>query len=370
MAMTNFSVLQAEQKLIWAKDTWKQARNMSFINKFAGTGPNACVQRVTELRKDEKGTRAIITLVADLAGDGIVGDNTLEGNEEAIRTFDQIIQIDQLRHANRHQGKMAEQRSVVSFRNESRDVLAYWLADRIDQMAFLTMAGLAYSNRNSGGTRVNSQLVNLAFAGDVTAPTANRHRRWVAATPALAAGATGSVAAGDTPSYKMIVELKAYARTQYIRGIRGPGGEEFYHLFMTPQGMAKLKLDPDYIANQRNAGVRGDSNALFAGNGQSVVVDGVVIHEFRHVYNTANLAGGSKWGSGGAIEGQAAIFCGAQALGMADIGDAEWNEKEFDYGNAQGIAMGKIFGFKKPVFTSSYTNTTEDFGLIRIDTAI
>jgi hypothetical protein len=83
---------------------------------------------------------------------------TLEGNEEAMKSFDQVIQIDQLRHANRHEGKMADQRSVVEFRENSRDVLGYWLSDRIDQMAFLTLAGISYAFKPNGAARVGSDL--------------------------------------------------------------------------------------------------------------------------------------------------------------------------------------------------------------------
>ncbi|WP_230685809.1 DUF4043 family protein, partial [Streptococcus pneumoniae] len=82
-------------------DLWKQARNMSFVNKFLGKGPNSLIQHITELKKSEKGARAVITLLADLTGDGVAGDRQLEGNEEAMQTFDQVIRIDQLRHANR-----------------------------------------------------------------------------------------------------------------------------------------------------------------------------------------------------------------------------------------------------------------------------
>ena len=89
--LTNFSLLTSEQKTIWSRDLWKQARNMSFINRFLGTGPNALIQHITELKKSEKGARAVITLLADLTGDGISGDRTLEGNEEAMQTWDQVI---------------------------------------------------------------------------------------------------------------------------------------------------------------------------------------------------------------------------------------------------------------------------------------
>lgn len=368
MTVTNFNALTSEQKTVWSRQMWKTARNYAFTTKFTGKGPNAMIQRITELTKSEKGTRAVITLVADLEEDGVGGDNQLEGNEEEIKAYDQVIQLDQLRQANRHKGKLADQKSVVNFRVQSRDVLAYWLADRIDQLAFLTLAGVAYSYTNRGATRSSSTFANLDFAGDVTAPSTNRHRRWDATT-GLQAGSTASVAAADTPSWAMLVELKAYAKENYVRGIKGPGGQEFYHVFQTPAGMAKLRQDPDYLANIRNAGVRGSTNELFKGT-DTVMVDGLMIHEYRHVYNTKGASSGSKWGSGSTVDGQALLFCGAQALGMADIGSPEWVEKGFDYDNQQGISIGKMFGFLKPVFHSNITSTNEDFGVIRCDTAL
>ena len=368
MTVTNFNALTTEQKTVWSRQMWKQARNFAFTTKFTGSGPNAMIQRISELTKSEKGTRAVITLVADLEEDGVGGDDQLEGNEEEIKAFDQVIQLDQLRNANRHKGRLADQKSVVNFREQSRDVLAYWLADRIDQIAFLTLSGVAYSFTNRGGTRTSSTLQNLEYAGDVTAPTTNRHFRWDATT-GLEAGDTTAIVAADTPSWAMLVELKAQAKVNFIRGIKGPGGQEFYHVFMTPQGMAKLRQDPDYLANVRNAGVRGNSNELFKGT-DTVMVDGLMIHEFRNVFNTVGAAGGSKFGAAGNVDGQRVLFAGAQALGMADIGAPEWVEKGFDYDNQQGISVGKLFGFLKPVFRSNINASDEDFGLQVCDTAI
>lgn len=368
MTVTNFNALTTEQKTVWARDVWKQARNFAFTTKFAGKGPNAMIQRVTELTKSEKGTRAVITLVADLEEDGVGGDNQLEGNEEEIKAYDQVIQLDQLRQANRHKGRLADQKSVVNFREQSRDVLAYWLADRIDQLAFLTLSGVSYSLTNRGATRSSSTFANLDFASDVAAPSANRHYRWDATT-GLEAGNTAAVATADTPSWAMLVEIKALAKEKYIRGIKGPGGQEFYHVFMTPTGMAKLRQDSDYLANVRNAGVRGGSNELFKGT-DTVMVDGLMIHEYRHVFNNAAVADGSRWGASNDVTGQRVLFCGAQAMGMADIGAPEWVEKGFDYDNQQGISIGKLFGFLKPQFRSNIDQSVEDFGLLVCDTAI
>ncbi len=373
MATTNFNLLLTDQKTVWSRTVWKQARNFSFVSKFTGSGPNSMIQRITELTKSEKGTRAVITLVPDLTDDGQAGDNTLEGNEEAIVAFDQRINIDQLRNANRHKGRLADQKTVVNFREQSRDVLAYWLADRMDQLAFLTMSGVAYTSKTNGATRTGSgALAALEYASDVTSPSTNRFRRWDA-TLGLQTGSTAAVEAGDTPTWAMLVELKAYAKEAYVRGIKGPGGAEFYHVFMTPTGMAKLRQDSDYLANVRNAGVRGSSNELFKGT-DTVMVDGLFIHEYRHVFNTAGLTSGTdKWGAASNVDGQRVVFAGAQALGLADIGAPEWVEKGFDYDNQQGISVGKIFGFLKPVFQSVADSTNggsdEDHGLVVCDTS-
>jgi N4-gp56 family major capsid protein len=159
--------------------------------------------------------------------------------------------------------------------------------------------------------------------------------------------------------------LKAYAKDQYMRGVKSPGGEEVYHCFLTPQAMAQLKLDVTYMTNLRHAQTRSNENPLFTGS--SVLIDGIMFHEFRHVYNTSGAAAGSKWGAGGNVNGCQILFCGAQALGMADIGTPEWVEKGFDYENQQGISMGKIAGFLKPKFNSIYSgNTVQDFGVISV----
>jgi N4-gp56 family major capsid protein len=384
--LTNFANLNANQLQTWSRDFWKVARNQSFINQFAGTGQNAMVQRVTELTKSQKGTKATLTLLADMTTDGITGDNTLEGNEEALRAFDISIELDQLRFANRIAGRMADQKTVVNFREQSRDALAYAMADRIDQLAFLTLSGVGYNMKNNGAVRASSataghDLEDLEFAPVAAdAPTDARHLRIDG--EGLSDGDITAVTSNDKLGYKHIVNLKAYAKDNYIRGIRAGGNQEVFHMFVTPQQMAALKLDTDFIANVRNAGVRGASNSLFSGT-SSVMVDGVMIHEFRHVYNTSGATAGTaaadegvagkKWGTNGAVNGARALFCGAQALAMADIGLPEMVEDTFDYGNQSGISVGKIFGLKKPQYNTDYAasgkDATQDFGVICLDTA-
>lgn len=370
MAATNFARLTDHEKKLWSMSFWKAARNKSFITRLIGSGQDSVIQRITELKKTEKGTKAIITLVPDALGDGIAGDRTLKGNEEALRSFEDTIRIDQLRHAHKSEGRIADQKSIVDFRKTARDTLAYWIADRIDQMAFLVASGVDLTKKNNGADRVGSDLQYLEWADDIAEPSTHRHFRWDKDTSSsLQAGDTSAVAATDVPSYEMLIHTKSQMQELQIKPVRGEMGTELYHVFMTPRGIRHLKLDEHFMKAWREAMPRTPNSPIFKGF-DTIYLDGLAIHTQRYVYNTLGAASGSKWGSGGTVDGQRVLFMGAQALAYADIGSPYWVEEDDDYQNQHAISVGKIFGFKKPQFFTDNTSTTEDFGLMVVDTAL
>lgn len=108
----------------------------------------------------------------------------------------------------------------------------------MDQLAFLTMAGISYAFNNDGSARTGSTFSNLAFAADVRVPSSLRHVRALAAG-GIAAGSTAAVAAGDFISYSSIVDLGVHAKTHYVKPLMA-GGKEFYVMFVRPEGMAQL----------------------------------------------------------------------------------------------------------------------------------
>lgn len=413
MANTNWSALNTNQLTTWSRELWSQARQNSFVMQLAGSGPSAMIQRITELTASQKGSIARITLVQDMTGDGVMGDSLLWDNEEALTAADQAIRVDQIRNAIRLAGKMADQKVVVRFRETARDQLGYWLADRLDQAFFLIASGqnLRFNtngsirtgftaatattywsqiNRvdNTGFTRTaatGQALADLEFAADITTPTSQRWFRFQASNNTLqgmtdgstTTGGRQSIAATDLPSYRMLVELKAYAKDRRIRPIK-INGMESYYIFMHPRAMAKLKLDADFLANIRNAGIRGDSNPLFSG--AVATIDGLVLVENTHVPNTLGATLGSaaadanrigyKWGANGAVEGASTLLMGAQAMAFADLGAPSWEEDTWDFKNQNAISCGKILGFKKPVWADKMGGGNQDYGIMRVDHAI
>jgi N4-gp56 family major capsid protein len=374
MAGTNFALLTDEEYTVWSRQFWREARNRSFIMAFAGTGPGSMVQRITELSETKDGARAVITLVNEATGDGVVGDNTLKGNEEALRSSEFVIRMDQWRQAHRSSGSMSEQKSIVRFREQARDKLGATKARVDDELAFLTLSGVSYAFKPDGSTRVGSQLPQLEYAADVTAPSSRRHRRWDA-TQGLVAGDTTAVDVGDTPSWEMLVDMKAYAVNEYMPSLGNEDGIEYYNVFMTPDGIAALKKDPDFLAAWQHAQKQGADNPLFKGTPhggkRGIYIDGLNILEYRNVFHTTGAAANSKWGATGNVDGQRVLLCGAQALAYADIGNAKWVEDpNEDYQNTLGIAIAKKSGLLKPVHYSTYAQSNQDFAVLCVDTAL
>lgn len=364
MAFTAFGELTPVQKVNWSRTVWKAARDQMFLKNFMSDTSNSVVHRITELTTTEKGTQCLFQLVADLIGDGVIGDNEREGMEEAMDAHSQIIQIDQISHGVKNKGRMDDQKNVINFRYQGKDKLSHWLAQRTDELAFLTMSGISYAFQNNGAPRVGSSpFPGLAFAADVTAPSAKRSLMWTGT--ALDASNTASITTAFVPKYKMIVDAIAYAKEHRVKPLMN-GGKPYYVMFVAPGSLAALKMDDNYQRAVVAASTKmGTESPWFTG--ATVTVDGAVIHEHNLVYNTKGAANGSKWGAGGLVNGTRTLLCGSQALAFADIGDGNWVEKLFQYDSQVGLNIDRMIGFLKPVFPSIYDGSDEDFGLLSID---
>jgi N4-gp56 family major capsid protein len=369
MNSTNFAGLTSEQKTYWMRDIWTYMRTESFVARMLGTDANAAIQHIKTLTKTERGTRAIMQLVAELRKRGVANDNEREGKEEALQNFDIDINMGLISHQVKNKGKLSDQNSVINFRETARDRLKYWLADAVDIMAFLTMSGISYDYNLDGSTYSveedeDNPWSELSFAADVTPPSPGRHYYFNGTD--LVDGDTSAITNACVAKYGMLVDLKAYAKVSHMKPLRMKG-KDHYLFVCDPRTLASLKRDSDYIAAVTNAGPRGtEKNPWFTG--AAITVDGLVIMEHEKCFNTKGAAATAKWGSDGNVNGTRSLFLGAQALGMVDVGAPDWIEKPFQYGAVQGISTDKFVGFRKPRFDNQYTgNADEDFGVIAVD---
>lgn len=129
MSTTDFGVNHPLAVKLYSKRLFYEALKETSVFKFIGKGSDALIQLNPELK--EVGDQLTYGLRMLLTGDGVQGDSTLEGNEEALTLYSDSILINQLRHAVRSGGKMSEQRVPYSIREEAMQGLKDWFADRI-----------------------------------------------------------------------------------------------------------------------------------------------------------------------------------------------------------------------------------------------
>lgn len=339
MATTEYGVNDALAVKLWSKKLFQEALKKAWASKFIGRGSDALIQIKGETSKSA-GDRITIGLRMQLSGDGVQGDGTLEGNEEALTTYSDNVLINQLRHAVRSAGKMSEQRVPFSVREEARMGLEDWWAARIDTWFFNQICGYTVQS-------------DTKYTGNnaVVAPDSD-HRVFTTGS------ADETVQADSTKVMTLAMIDKCVEKAKTLSPMIRPlmiGGEEKYVMFLHPYQVYDLRTSSSTgqwldIQKAAMAGSKASSNPIFTGAlGE---YNGVVLHESTRVTNGVHSSTGAAQTST-----RRAAFCGAQSAVIAygkDTSGSEmsWVEELFDYGNQLGVSAGMIAGLKRTDFNS------------------
>jgi N4-gp56 family major capsid protein len=343
MAATEYGVNSPETVKHWRKKLAREALKKTYIGKFIGESDDSLIFQQNELKKDA-GDAVTVTLRMQLNGDGVLGDNTLEGNEEKLTTFTDKVTIEQLRHAVRSKGRMSEQRVPWKHRAEAKNALVDWFAGRMDTAFFNQICGYTpqTDTRYTGNTAV---LAATNFA----------RQNAEATDQALDSGDPFTLATID----KAVETAKLMSPV--IRPIK-INGEDKYVAFIHTKQVTSLRgsaATAGSWADIQKAALMGgqiSKNPIYTGAlGE---YNGCVLHESTRVTQGVNSS------TGAAISTvRRAVLCGAQAA-MIAFGQGQgfeewsWEEELFDYGNQLGVSAGSIFALKKTVYNSA------DFGTI------
>jgi N4-gp56 family major capsid protein len=348
MATTGYSVNNALTNKLWAKKLNVEVLKDAYISKFIGKGADALIQYREDTNKD-KGDRIRHGLRMQLTGDGVMEDNTLEGQEEQLITYADDVIINQLRHAVRSEGRMSEQRVLFDLRMEAKSGLKDWWTGRLDTIFFNQACGYTVQT-------------DLRYTGmnSVTAPDSNHIMR--------AQGAANDQSITSTGVFSLTfidycVE-RAKTLTPAIRPVKTEMGE-YYVMFLHPYQVTDLRTSTStgqWLDIQKSAmqGGRIKDNPIFTG--ALGVYNNVILHENERVTQGVNSSTGAA-----VTTVRRAVFCGAQSAVVAFGGEdgpdtMSWTEETFDYGNQLGVAVGAIMGMKKSVYNST------DFATIVVST--
>lgn len=317
----------------WSEKLMKEALKKTFALKFMGEDTNNLIQIKTELGKGA-GDRLTFGIRQQLAGAGVQGDNTLEGNEEELITYTQFLYIDQLRHAVRSKGEMSEQRVSFDLRNESKDGLSDWWADRWDSWLFNQICGV------STQTDIRYTGMQATVAPD-------------AAHQVFPGAAIAEASLSATTAFRFSLALidKARERGKLAVNTLRPlnvDGREMYLAFIHPFQVTSLRQSTassqwSDIQLAALAAKDASDNPLY--NGALGVYNQTIIYESTRVPLVAGATAGTN-------DVARAVLCGAQAA-VCGFGrkygksTMSWNEKAFDYDNKLGVKAGCIGGLTK-----------------------
>ncbi len=322
MAQTAYGVNAPEAVKLWSRKTMREALKQTWASRFMGADSNSlCV--IQDDTAKSAGDRVRVTLRMLLTGDGVSGDGTLEGNEEALVTHTDDLLINQLRHAVRSSGKMTEQRIPFEIREEARMGLQDWWAERYDVWFMNQLAG-------------NTAQSDTRFTGN-NAVTAHDSDHILSAS-------------GNDAFSLLLVDqavLKSHTLTPVIRPVQTEAGPK-YVMFISPESHYDLRRNTDTLewGAIQTAAMQGGNisdNPIFTGAlGE---YNGTILHES---YNLPRISSVSQ-----------NVLAGAQAMMMGFGRDTpnqnrmSWVEEVFDYGNQLGVAAGCIAGMKRTVYDSS-----------------
>lgn len=345
MATTNYGPNNPLAVKLWSRRLFREALKATFFAKFMGEEDTNVLQVKTDTAKGP-GDRITIGLRMQLTAAGVLGDGTLEGNEEALVTYSDNVVIDQLRNAVRSQGQMSDQRIPFSVRDESYSGLRDWFAGRLDQCWFNQLCG-------------NTAQADVRYTGNqaTVAPSTGHILIQGQATEA-------ALTSSDTFNLNLIDKAVTIATTAtpMIRPIM-VDGQPYYVAFLHPYQVYSLRTNTStgqWLDIQKAAMTGGDvtDNPIFTG--ALGVYNNVILHSDFRVPQCVS--------SGASIPNTArSVLCGAQASVMAfgqknSDQEMSWVEELFDYGNQLGVSAGMIYGLKKTVFNSL------DFGTVVMST--
>lgn len=312
---TEFTTASPERVELWAKKLWIEMPREIFWGRFMKEGDDA-MNSIIEVKRDLEGgpgDKLTFSLSSKLDGAGVSGDDTLEGQEEQMNFYSDDVTLDQRRNAVRLKGQLSEKRTAFDQRPAAKTQLKTWLAELIDDGIF---------------TQFDTSPTTVVFGGATATSVA-----------------TLTTADQITPAKIDSLVAKAQKADPKIWPVR-VGGGDYYVLVMHTDVAYDLRNDTTWQGYQQNGAQEpAEKNPIF--NGRFGLYNKTILFDHEKVPIANN------GGSGGDVPYASCPFLGRQAGLFAWGKRPEAWEKEFDYGNSIGFAIGAIWNFTKAVFNGS-----------------
>ena len=329
---TQFATNDALTRKKWARDLFAIILPGIEYSYLVGTDSSSIVQMRSELGKGE-GDKITFGIRLPLTGEGVVGRDTVEGNEEKLIFKDFDMTIEELNHAVDTGGRMDEQRIPYDLLREGKDALQDWWSDKLSDLIIATLCG-----------DTSYKIAGKTFAQACTAPSTNK-------VLTVNDTAEASITSADMLDLHFLDRMKQLAELPTggykVRPLL-KGGKRYFRAILHNYVFDALRQNMNvgqFGDLQKAAGKLAFPNVEFEYNGMLVSKSERVTESYDNVYRCVLVgaqAATIAWGGAGESKGTVMAFV----------------PYEKDAKRYVMIRGGGILGVKKVVFNS------EDYGVI------
>jgi len=357
--------LQVQQ---WATDFFKEYVRDNRFKKYMGRNENAIIHIKEDLTK-KKGDTLTFQLVNKLSGDGVTGNGTLEGNEEAQASDGYDISVSYLRNAVLRTLE-DEQATTIDYLNAARVSLKKWMMEKMRDhiiTALMSIDGKAYLSSQVNGNTNYTSVASEADKDAWLAANADRVLFGAAKSNNSSNDHSASLANLDNTADKLSTTIGSLAKrmAQVATPAIGPttvnDDQEWYVMFCNGNSFRDLLTDSVLTQANREAQNRGKNNPIFTDGDQ--VYGGIVYREVPEIPYLGNVGAGS-------IKCGVNFLCGVQAVGIAFAKRATPIMNNTDYNFRKGVGIMEMRGIKKLQFEDpDNVGTDVDHGVVTVYTA-
>lgn len=368
--MANSITIDANRQELWSRKLLLDVkRDIENALRFVTSDEqgNGVVLMKNDLEK-QKGDTQNFSMIARLSGDGVTGDDDLEGQEESQDSFNEQVAIDQIRNGIRLTGKLDDQKVSYDQIAPARENLRVWLKEFTIRQVMLKAGGVTNTTlTDTSGTTIAGRATwsnTPDFIPDADTDYTGTRLRYMNAGGVSA----NSMTASHTLSLDTVTEsaTKATLANPKIQKI-SMNGDDFYVMYVHPLCARDLRKSSDWKTAQQNARERSESNPVFRGAlgfWSNVLLLENEFVPWLDVSAAGNSFRGASTGTDFAVNTARNLLMGRQAIGWAVANNPKaLVVKTFDYGNKDGLAVRMIGGIQKMMFNS------KEFGVIAVDAA-
>ena len=352
MSYTSYATSDSLAGKFWSKDLQRSVRENLEIAPLIGKGADSIIQEKDEMKKGF-GDQVTFGIRMKYSGDGLSETDAAEGNGEALTTHSAAVTINELGHvgAAKSEHSIDQQRVGFDIREEVRDNLAEWWAERMSKTFFNHVCG-------------NTAQTSLKYTGNNATLGNTATRRIIAGGQAN----DQSLTAADTFTLDLIDNAVEMAKVgdSMVRPLNIKGGKK-YVLYLHPYQVTSLRKNSStgqWLDIQKAAmqGGQVSDNPIYTGAlGE---YNGVILRSSQDV----TLGVSSVAATTAVANTRRAVLLGAQAAvvayGQGPYGGTRyrWNEELLDHKRKIEVSAWSIFGMKKVQYNSI------DYGVITIST--